>query len=151
MQAFEYYEQASEQGHVKATTKLGHLHYSGITRFNNTKLTAREQALETTRSLNSAIDYLVHPNKDLALKKYLRAGRKGDSEAYNCAGLLLEDKNPTESVNMYNRAIDLDPNNTDAMFNMALLYYPNREEQEWHNEAVKLMTKAALLGNAKAK
>jgi hypothetical protein len=33
------------------------------------------------------------------------------------------------------------------MFNMALLYYTNNQEQEWHSEAVQLMTRAAEKGN----
>ena len=66
------------------------------------------------------------------MKKYIRAGRRGDSEAYNCAGLIIEEINPIEAVEYYKRAITIDENNTDAMFNMALLYYSKKEESEWH-------------------
>ena len=37
------------------------------------------------------------------------------------------------------------------MFNMALLYYTNKEEVEWHEEAIDLMTRAAKKGNVKAR
>ena len=66
------------------------------------------------------------------MKKYIRAGRRGDSEACNCAGLIIEELNPIEAVEYYKRAISFDENNTDAMFNMALLYYSKKEEAEWH-------------------
>ena len=71
------------------------------------------------------MDYWLEPDRDLALKKYIRAGRRGDTEAYNCAGLLAEKTNAVEAVNCYKLALALDPNNTNAMFNMALLYYTN--------------------------
>jgi TPR repeat protein len=32
IQAFKYYEKAADLGHVKATTKVGHMYYSGIAR-----------------------------------------------------------------------------------------------------------------------
>lgn len=48
----------------------------------------------------------------------------------------MEANNPIEAVDYYKKAINFDPNNTDAMLNLALLYYPNTEEQEWHNEAI---------------
>ena len=59
---------------------------------------------------------------------YLRAGKKGDSEACNCAALILERDNPVQGVDLYKRALELDERNTDAMFNLALLYYNKREE-----------------------
>ena len=68
------------------------------------------------------------PNRELALKMYLRAGKKGDSEACNCAALILERDNPVQGVDLYKRALELDERNTDAMFNLALLYYNKREE-----------------------
>jgi hypothetical protein len=40
----------------------------------------------------------VHPNRELALKKYIRAAKRGDSEANNCAGLIIERLNPIEAV-----------------------------------------------------
>lgn len=92
-----------------------------------------------------------NPDQSLALKKYIRAGRRGDSEAYNCAGLLIEQTNPIDAVDYFKKAIALDENNTDAMFNMALLYYSKKEEEEWHNEALGIMETAAKLGNMKAK
>ena len=72
------------------------------------------------------------PDQSLALKKYIRAGRRGDSEAYNCAGLLIEQTNPIDAVEYYKKALLCDGKNTDAMFNMALLYYSKKEESEWH-------------------
>ena len=69
------------------------------------------------------------------MKKYLKAGRKGDSEAYNCSGLMIEELNPIEAVEMYKKAIAID-GNSDSMFNMALLYYTNKDEAEWHKEAI---------------
>ena len=70
--------------------------------------------------------YWLEPDRDLALKKYIRAGKHGDSEANNCAGLIIEALNPIDAVDFYKKAISLDPSNTDAMFNMALLYYTNK-------------------------
>lgn len=86
------------------------------------------------------------------MKKYVRAGHKGDSEAYNCAGLILEKQgNAVLAVDYYKRAIVVDETNTDAMFNMALLYYSKPEEIEWHTEAIELMKAASKLGNTKAR
>ena len=48
----------------------------------------------------------------------------------------MEQLNPVEAVDLYRKAIALDANNTDAMFNMALLYYNSKDESEWHEEAV---------------
>ena len=139
MQALKHYEKASLQGHAKATTKLGNLYYSGI------------QKKSQDLAFGSSIDYDLEPDRDLALKKYIRAGRRGDSEAYNCAGLVIEATNPIDAVEFYKKAIALDQNNTNAMFNMALLYYNKKEEAEWHSEAIELMTRAALKGNIKAR
>ena len=94
---------------------------------------------------------MIEPNHILALKKYIRAGKRGDSEAYNCAGLLVEKLNPIEAVEFFKKSIENDENNTDAIFNMALLYYSKREEAEYHNDAVMMMRKAAGMGNFKAK
>lgn len=81
----------------------------------------------------------------------MRAGQKGDSEAYNCAALICEQQNNCiEAVEFYKRAIALDEKNSDAIFNMALLYYSKPEEKEWHMEAIELMKKSADLGNSKA-
>ena len=136
MQAFKCYEKAADLGHVKATTKLGHLYYSGV----------NKQSFSYGYN-----DYVIAPDRQLALKKYIRAGRKGDSEAYNCAGLLIENTNPIDAVDFYKKAIAIDPKNTNAMFNMALLYYCTMEEKEWHKEAIELMNKAANMGNVKAR
>ena len=81
---------------------------------------------------------------------YLKAGKKGDSEACNCAALLIERDNPVGAVDLYKRALELDERNTEAMVNMALLYYNKRDEQEWHLEAIQMMRRAALLGNKQA-
>ena len=34
--------------------------------------------------------YHILPNKQMALKMYVRAGKRGDSEACNCAALVVE-------------------------------------------------------------
>lgn len=81
---------------------------------------------------------------------YIKAGKKGDSEACNCAALIIEQENPIAAVDLYKKALELDERNTDAMVNMSLLYYNKREEQEWHLEAVQMMRRAALLGNRQA-
>jgi len=124
MQAFQHYERASSLGHAKATTKLGHFYYSGIKKHINIEI--------TPATVNLGDEYWLEPDKELSLKKYIRAGRRGDSEAYNCAGLIIEPINAIDAVDMYKKAIALDNNNTDAMFNMALLYYSNKQEAEWH-------------------
>ena len=72
----------------------------------------------------------------MALKMYLRAAKKGDSEACNCAALLLEKDNAVGAVDLYKRALELNERNTEAMVNMALLYYNKNEEKEWHVEAI---------------
>ena len=72
--------------------------------------------------------YFVAPSRHKALKMYYRAGKKGDSEACNCAALIIERENPVEAVDLYKRALELNDRNTEAMFNMALLYYNKREE-----------------------
>ena len=59
---------------------------------------------------------------------YLKAGKKGDSEACNCAALITERENAVGAVDLYKRALELDDCNTSAMVNMALLYYNKREE-----------------------
>lgn len=59
---------------------------------------------------------------------YLKAGKKGNSEACNCSALLLERDNPVGAVDLYKRALELNDRNTEAMVNMALLYYNKREE-----------------------
>lgn len=64
----------------------------------------------------------------MALKTYMRAGKKGDSEACNCAALIVERDNPIGAVDLYKRALELNDRNTEAMVNMALLYYNKREE-----------------------
>ena len=81
-------------------------------------------------------NYYVMPSKQSALKMYMKAGKKGDSEACNCAALIVERENPIAAVDLYKRALELDDRNTEAMVNMALLYYNKREEQEWHLEAI---------------
>lgn len=48
---------------------------------------------------------------------------------------MIEELNPIEAVEMYKKAIAID-GNSDSMFNMALLYYTNKDEAEWHKEAI---------------
>ena len=62
----------------------------------------------------------------------------------------METENPIGAVDLYKRALELNDTNTEAMVNMALLYYHKKEEQEWHLEAIQMMRRAALLGNISA-
>ena len=94
--------------------------------------------------------YYVAPSRQSALKMYMKAGKKGDSEACNCAALIVERENPIAAVDLYKRALEVNDRNTDAMVNMALLYYNKKEEHEWHLEAIQMMRRAALLGNRQA-
>jgi len=94
--------------------------------------------------------FSVVPSKHEALKMYMRAGKRGDSEACNCAALIIERDNPVAAVDLYKRALELNCRNTEAMVNMALLYYNRRDESEWHLEALQMMRRAALLGNLQA-
>jgi TPR repeat protein len=71
----------------------------------------------------SEIKYAIKPDRVKALKRYLKSAKNGDSEACNSAGLMLENVNPVDAVDCYRRALELDDKNTDAMLNMALLYY----------------------------
>ena len=105
---------------------------------------------EELPTIPSNDQYYVLPNKQMALKQYLRAGKKGDSEACNCAALIVETDSPVGAVDLYKRALELNDRNTEAMVNMALLYYNKREEQEWHLEAIQMMRGAAVLGNKSA-
>lgn len=107
-------------------------------------------ATEVTQSELEDLKYTVKPDRTQALKRYLKSAKNGDSEASNCAGLILEKINPVEAVDCYRRALELDSKNTDAMLNLALLYYTTKEEREWHEEALRLMQRASDLGNEKA-
>lgn len=95
--------------------------------------------------------YAMEPNLREALKRYLKSSKLGDSEACNCAALMLEVDNPIAAVELYKRALELNERNTQAMVNMALLYYNKREEKVWHNEALMMMRRAASYGNEVAK
>ncbi len=83
--------------------------------------------------------YSLKPDRMQALKRYLKSAKLGDSEASNCAGLMLEKINPVEAVDCYRRALELDAKNTDAMLNMALLYYTTKDEKDQHEEALRLI------------
>lgn len=124
--AFDHFKAAADLGHCKANTKLGHMYYSGIRE--QTLTNTEDEMLSTANSFDDEINFLVEPDQELALKKYLRAGQKGDSEAYNCAGLIMEKENAALAVEYYQQAMSLDESNTDALFNMALLYYSKKEE-----------------------
>jgi TPR repeat protein len=74
-----------------------------------------------------------------------------DSEASNCAGLIIEhESGPVSAVEWYQRALDNDDRNSDAMFNMAMLYLKDKEEVEWHEEAINMLKRAQNLGNSQA-
>jgi Tfp pilus assembly protein PilF len=62
------------------------------------------------------------------LKRYLKSGKRGDADACNCAALIMEQENPIQAVDLYKRALEIDENHSDAMVNMALLYYNKKEE-----------------------
>ena len=134
--AFNAYKKASELGCVKSTTKLGHQYYSGVRLHDYDEFMSNDELLAMTANLSTEEElpgadnssYYVMPNREMALKMYLRAGKKGDSEACNCAALIVERENPVQGVDLYKRALELDERNTDAMFNLALLYYNKREE-----------------------
>ena len=80
----------------------------------------------------------------------MKSAKLGDSEACNCAALILEKDNPIDAVELYKKALEIDENNSDVMVNMALLYYNKNEEQEWHFEAIQMMRRASALGNDRA-
>eukprot|EP00354_Favella_ehrenbergii_P002175 CAMPEP_0170477644 /NCGR_PEP_ID=MMETSP0123-20130129/18857_1 /TAXON_ID=182087 /ORGANISM="Favella ehrenbergii, Strain Fehren 1" /LENGTH=169 /DNA_ID=CAMNT_0010749485 /DNA_START=1694 /DNA_END=2203 /DNA_ORIENTATION=+ len=162
--AFECYKKAAELGCVKSTTKLGHMYYSGVKKqtladdppsadseqfLASMTYQTQQENLSTEEELPLSNEH-YYVTRQEALKMYYRAGKKGDSEACNCAALIIERENPVEAVDLYKRALELNERNTEAMFNMALLYYNKRDEREWHLEAVKMMRRAALLGNSQA-
>ena len=79
-----------------------------------------------TEASNADVDdfkYAIKPDRVNALKRYLKSAKHGDSEACNSAGLMLEKINPVEAVDCYRRALEIDDKNSDAILNMALLYY----------------------------
>ena len=46
--------------------------------------------------------YIVQPDRKLALQHYIMAGKLGESEACNCVGLMLEEKdNAIGAVTFY--------------------------------------------------
>jgi len=111
-----------------------------------------QQYMATEASIGdlNTVKYALKPDRTHALKRYLRSAKNGDSEACNCAGLMLEKINPIEAVDCYRQALELDPGNTDAMLNLALLYYTTKDEREWHEIALQLVQRASDLGNEKA-
>ena len=140
---------------------MGHMYYSGVKQSSGEEFLSNEEILAMNSSQIECVSteedlpisneqYFVVPSRHEALKMYYKAGKRGDSEACNCAALIIERENPVEAVNLYKRALELNERNTMAMFNMALLYYNKRDEAEWHIEAVKMMRRAALLGNEQA-
>lgn len=152
--AFKCYQKAAELGCVKSCTKVAHMYYSGVKAhkfddFDDDDL-ADYMATEATQAELDQVKFAIPPDRVKALKHYLRSAKKGDSEASNCAGLMLEKVNPVDAVDCYRRALEIDDKNTDAMLNMALLYYNTKEEKEWHEDALRLMQRASDLGNEKA-
>ena len=131
------------------------MYYSGVKKYDLDGLLQNELDYETQCSEEDLAalqldQYYVKPDSKEALKRYLRSGKKGDAEACNCAALIIERENPIEAVNLYKKAIELNPYHSNSMFNMALLYYNKKDEQEWHFEAVKMMRRAAALGSERA-
>ena len=153
--AFECFKKAADLGCRKSNTKVGHYLYSGIRQHSYGELNLEDvDHLSTEEDISllgtGADRYHILPDRRMALRRYLKSSRMGDPEACNCAGLILEQDNPIDAVELYKRGLELDQNNTDIMVNMALLYYNKREEQEWHFEAIKMMRRASALGNERA-
>jgi len=149
--AYDCYKKAADLGHVKANTKVGHYYYSGIlTDAHQEQHNLRERDSEDVYGAGASTAYAetvsdasvkpecykVQPDRKLALKRYLKAAKLGDSEACNCVALLIEKDNSIGAVDFYRRALELDDNNSDALFNMALLYFTDKQEEEWHDEAI---------------
>jgi len=67
----------------------------------------------------------VAPDRKLALKHYIKAADLGEDEACNSVALIIEKENPIDAVNWYKKALEIRETNTDAMFNMAMLYLNN--------------------------
>lgn len=152
--AFGCYAKAAELGCIKSNTKVAHMYYSGVKArkfedFDDDDIAAY-MSTQVTQSELEDMKFTLKPDRMQALKRYLKSAKNGDSEASNCAGLMLEKINPVEAVDCYRHSLELDGKNTDAMLNLALLYYTTREEREWHEEALRLMQRASNLGNEKA-
>jgi TPR repeat protein len=152
--AFRCFFKAADLGCTKSNTKIGHMLYSGIRARKFQDLEDEDvQLFMATEASHADIEdakYVLRPDRLQALKRYLKSAKNGDSEAANCAGLMLEKINPIDAVDCYRRALEINEKNTDAMLNMALLYYTTKEEKEWHEEAVRLIQRASDLGNEKA-
>ena len=76
-------------------------------------------------SIDSEPVYLVAPDRKLALKHYIKAADLGEDEACNSVALIIEKENPIDAVNWYKKALEIRETNTDALFNMAMLYLNN--------------------------
>ena len=141
--ALDCFVKAADLGCVKSNTKVANMYYSGVKahKFEDFDDDELQDFLETQTSEGDfdKMKYAVKPDRVKALKRYLKSAKNGDTEACNSAGLMLEKINQVDAVDCYRRALELDQNNTDAMLNMALLYYTSQEEQEWHEEALRLM------------
>jgi TPR repeat protein len=102
--AFECFKRASELGHGKAHTKLGHCYYSGIRKPSLMADSSRMSLNTTMDSLNDdEPQFIVAPNRTLAKQHYMHAGKLfNDSEAANCAGLIIEQESgPVSAVEWY--------------------------------------------------
>ena len=109
------------------------MYYSGVKKYEldgflQNELDYETQCSEEDLAALQLDQYYVKPDSKEALKRYLKSGKKGDSEACNCAALIIERDNPIEAVNLYKKAIELNAYNSNAMFNMALLYYNKKDE-----------------------
>ena len=128
--AFECFRKAAELGCIKSNTKVSHMYYSGVKAHKFEEFDDDElldfMSTEGTHGDLTDVKYAIKPDKVQALKRYLKSAKHGDSEACNCAGLMLEKVNPVDAVDCYKRALELDDKNTDAMLNMALLYYTSK-------------------------
>jgi TPR repeat protein len=125
--AFKCFSKAAEMGCIKSNTKVANMFFSGVKmhKFEDFDDDELQDFLSTEGSYQdlSEIKYAIKPDRVKALKKYLKSAKNGDSEACNSAGLMVEKINPVDAVDCYRRALELDDKNTDAMLNMALLYY----------------------------
>jgi TPR repeat protein len=152
--AFRCFLKAADLGCIKSNTKVGHMLYSGIKARKFEDMDDEDVLLfmqtEASQAEIEDAKFALRPDRLQALKRYLKSAKNGDSEAANCAGLLLEKINPIDAVDCYRRALEIDEKNSDALLNLALLYYTTKEEKEWHEEAVRLIQRASDLGNEKA-
>ena len=111
--AFECFKKAADLGCRKSNTKVGHYLYSGIKQHSYGEVNLDEvdhlSTEEDISLLGAGVDrYHILPDRRMALKRYLKSSKMGDSEACNCAALMLEQDNPIDAVELYKRGLELD-------------------------------------------